>query len=1114
MSITMTLIICANGYVAASVSTGRAIPPEAPAQFAAGASNVKGPARNQPARGYGALPVIFESNRGQVEDKRVKFISRNNGYTLFLTSDGAMLSLHPKLSGDDSRNLDNASKKSSVIRMNLAGVNRRARISGEDELAGKVNYIRGRDPRSWRTNIETYSRVSYRNIYRGVDLVYYGNGSQIEYDFVVAPGASPNAIRFTLQGGERLSLSSEGDLIMRASGGALALRKPILYQEVGGARREIQGGYELGKNGTVSFRVGRYDRTRPLVIDPVLVYSSFFAGDFDNTYENDIAVDAQGSAYVVGFTCSTDTFPTSPDAFRPTDVENDCETFVAKLTPDGSAFAYSTFLGPAFGRSIAIDSAGNAYVTGIAGRGFPIRNGFQTEPAEFIEAFPDGFVDAFIAKLNPTGSDLLYSSFLGGNDSDIGIGIALDSQGNAYVSGETSSTNFPITQGAARAARNGDNDSFVTKVNTNAVGAASLSYSTYTDAGRAIAVDSQGSAYVAGNEIVFKKQSVVKLNPSGTTVVFTHDVNGDAPDNTTRALWYVKDIAVDSSGSAYITGSTATASGAFPTTGGFQTVFGGGQLDAFLARLDATGANIIYSTYIGGGGNDVARGIAVDSAGNAYVTGNTTSQNFPTRDALQPRHNGGIPDGPNMVTFETGGPSDAFVAKVNTSASGQASLVFSTYYGFDRNETGNSIAIDAQGAAYIVGGLAPFGIPGIIHTPRGPAPALPGGISRSGDGGQFVLKIADASTGTMQLSQPAYNVDEAGLSARITVTRGGDTSVAASVDFVTFDGTASGRSDYTSTSGTLRFAAGETSKTFDVLITDDVIKEGEEIAGVALLNSSSGVALGAPISAALTISDNDAATGTSNPIDDAQFFVRQHYLDFLGREPDASGLNFWTGEITSCGADAQCREIKRINVSAAFFLSIEFQETGFFAIRAERVAFGRKSSDAFEHLSYRELIRAARKVGEGVVVGEAGANERLEANKQAYAESIAADSLFIKRFPTSLNAAEYVAALYASATVTPTEAERQAAISAYGSGGVEGRVAALRSVVDSASVRAAERDAAFVLLQYLGYLRRDPDQGGYNFWLGKLLANQGDFVKAEMVKAFITSGEYRQRFGQ
>ena len=1110
-ALVLTFVTCAQGYVTAPAAERCASRPKHTLRHAPEPAATQAVLKNRAASVHGGLPLMFETNRGQVADGRVRFISRNKGYTLFLTPDGATLSLRSGPNGGAN------------IRMRLDGADKSARLSGEGELKGRVNYIRGRDPRSWQTGVETFGSVRYRDVYKGVDLVYYGKQGDVEYDFVVAPGADPKVIRFTLEGAP-VSLNGEGELVLRASGGALTMKKPTLYQHIGGVRREVQGVYALGEDGAVSFRVGGYDRSRPLVIDPVLSYATFFGGDFDNTYENDIAVDSQGSVYVVGFTNSPEIFPTTPGAFRRSDTEQDGDAFVAKLTPDGSSFVYATFIGSAYGRSIAVDSAGNAYVTGLAGKDFPVRNGFQTVPAESVSG-PE-LVDAFVAKLNPTGSDLLYSSFLGGNEADLGYSVAADAQGNAYVSGETASTNFPITQGAARTTNLGNNnlfkyDSFITKVNTNAAGAASLSYSTYSDVGRAVAVDAQGNAYAAGNEIAYRKQSVVKLNPSGTAFVYTYEVSGGAPDNSTRPLWYVKDLAVDAQGSAYITGATETTSNAFPIAGGFQTSFGGGQLDAFLAKLNPSGTAVTYSTYLGGAGNEVGRGVSVDSAGRVYLAGNTTSKDFPLRDPLQPQHNGGVPDSPDIITSETGGPTDAFVSVVNTASSGAASLVFSTYYGFDRNESGNSIAIDSEGSAYVVCGIAPYGIPGIIHTPRGAgarasasaSSAQPGQLNRTGEGGHFVIKIAASAANTFQFGASAYAVGEAGRSARITVTRVGDNSVPASVEYLTLDGTAAARSDYTSTAGTLRFDAGETSKTFDVLVTDDVFDETDETINVALLNPSAGFALGAPLSAVITVADNDTGAGTSNPVDSSQFFVRQHYLDFLGREPDAQGFQFWTAEIEQCGADAQCREVKRINVSAAFFLSIEFQETGFYAIRAQRVAFGRKSADVGGRLSYREFIRAARSVGEGVVVGENGAAARLEANKQAYAESLASDPAFVEKFPASLGASEYVAALYTSAAVTPANVERQAAVAAHGGGGFAGRVAALRSVIDSASVRAAERNTAFVLMQYLGYLRRDPDQGGYGFWLNKLLQHQGNFVSAEMVKAFLASTEYRGRFG-
>ncbi|MDX6383597.1 MAG: hypothetical protein QOK48_1170, partial [Blastocatellia bacterium] len=264
--------------------------------------------------------------------------------------------------------------------------------------------------------------------------------------------------------------------------------------------------------------------------------------------------------------------------------------------------------------------------------------------------------------------------------------------------------------------------------------------------------------------------------------------------------------------------------------------------------------------------------------------------------------------------------------------------------------------------------------------------------------------------------------------------------------------------------------------------------------------------------------DDDSEAGP-NPIDDAADFVGQHYHDFLNRQGDSAGLTFWTNQITSCGAVPSCIEVKRINVSAAFFLSTEFQETGFYVLRIQRAAFGRKSDTAATRYTYLPFLKDAQQVGNGVIIGQAGAAALLEANKQTYATQIVTSATFISAYPVAQTASQYVDALFASAAVTPTTSERNAAISAFGAGGTSGRVAALRSVVETTTLKNAEFNPAFVLLEYYGYLRRNPtdapdnSDAGYQFWLGKLNAFGGNFVNAEMVKGFITSGEYRQRFG-
>ena len=375
---------------------------------------------------------------------------------------------------------------------------------------------------------------------------------------------------------------------------------------------------------------------------------------------------------------------------------------------------------------------------------------------------------------------------------------------------------------------------------------------------------------------------------------------------------------------------------------------------------------------------------------------------------------------------------------------------------------------------------------------------------------------------SIQFNAPALNVPESASGVNLIVTRTGGSVGAATVDYATSDGTATQKGDYTIKLGTLKFAAGETSKIISVPIVNDVFVEGDETFTATLSNpTGTGISLGSQSTITVTIMDDDLTAPTSNPIDDAQLFVRQHYLDFLNRQPDDPGLNFWSNIITACGADANCTSAKRVQVSGAFFLSIEFQETGAFAIRTNRAAFASKSAEPATRLTYLELIRAQSQLAEGVIVGQPGAEAALEANKQAYALATVNSAAFITRYAAATTDATFVDALFASASVTPTTTERANAIAAYNAQGTVplARTAALRSVTDSNSVRAAEFSPAFVLMEYFGYLRRNPtdlpdtDDSGYQFWLAKLIAFGGDFQSSDMVRAFITSPEYRHRFG-
>jgi hypothetical protein len=432
-------------------------------------------------KSYGDLPLSFEFNEGQT-NKQVKFLTRGQGYSLFLTGSETVIALTkaaPQVSKTNTlpaREPATASKQetveSQVIRMKLAGANSALRVVGADELPGKVNYFIGNDPSKWRTNVPTYAKVWYVGVYPGVDLVYYGNRGQLEYDFVVAPGSDPASIRLKFHDTRKLRIDKNGDLLLEAEG--LQFQKPQVYQVTEGERKSVEGHYYLRADNVISFRVADYDHSKPLIIDPVFVYSTYLGGS-STDIGSAIAVDSSGNAYVAGSTRSIN-FPTA-DPLQPAygggGAGFGMDAYVAKLNSTGSALVYSTYLGGSDddrGQSIAVDSSGNAYVAGITvSHDFPTVNPFQ--PSSHTNGST-----AFVAKLNSTGSALVYSTYLGGSGgADWGLGIAVDSSGNAYVTGFTTSADFP-TMNPIQPAYNGSNDAFVTKLNPNG---SALVYSTY-----------------------------------------------------------------------------------------------------------------------------------------------------------------------------------------------------------------------------------------------------------------------------------------------------------------------------------------------------------------------------------------------------------------------------------------------------------------------------------------------------------------------------------------------------------------------------------------------------------------------------------------------------------
>jgi len=692
--------------LAALASTALAAAPSQPALSKA-----------QIAQNYGKLPLSFEANRGQSNPK-VKFLSRGNGYSFFLTNHSAVLSLvkaqsqpscHPERSegpasparlapptapcslglvtGHDFNRAEKAPKingalapaLADTIEMQLANANPGSQIAGTDQLPGHANYFLGNDPAQWHTNVPTYAKIKYANVYDGVDLVYYGNQRQLEYDFVVHPNGATKSIRVRFAGAKKLTLHENGDLEVIARNGNIAFHKPVLYQETSGRRVSVKGGFTLLGGNEAGFAVGDYDRAKPLVIDPTLSYSTYLGGSNGASYGTAVAVDGSGDAYVTGVVYATN-FPATSGAYQPSSKKSAStfDAFVAEFNPTGTALLYATYLGGSGNTSVAgtlnhgdyptgvrVDSDGAAYVSGIAySTDFPVTSGaFQTTN----KGGANGVSNCFVSKISAAGSRLAYSTYLGGSGisgyagkaslGDTGgdgcASMAIDSSGNAYLTGTAYSTNFPVTSGAYQA---------------------------------------RNKSATAGHPNAF----AAKLNPEGTALAYATYLGGSTGDGGSG-------IAVDSDGNAYIDGATYSTD--FPVTGG--AVQGTNNTSAavgsngFVTKFNSTGSSLVYSTYLGGSGNadgpsgnnngDAALSIALDSANNAYVYGLTSSQDFPvTGRAFQSANN-------------ANNGSNFFVAKVNSSGT---DLVYSTYLGgngFDANAGSSGLAVDSSGDAYVTG---------------------------------------------------------------------------------------------------------------------------------------------------------------------------------------------------------------------------------------------------------------------------------------------------------------------------------------------------------------------------------------------------------------------------
>ena len=659
-------------------------------------------------RDFGNVPIYFEANQGQA-DPSLRYLARGSGLRAAVRQDGLTLSAHGRSAS-----------------MRILGASSKAALIPEERVEGISNYYLGSHV---ITGLQHYRRVRANGILPGIDVSYYGSGHDIEYDFVIHQGADPNAIRMKFYGGAKPAVDANGDLVLQTELGEMRQRRPRVWQEIGGTRREVSCRYRVDRSGEVRLTVGRFDRARGLTIDPILSVSTYLGGTADDNATR-IAVDASGNIYVAGYTESTD-FPATSGNVATGD---SYDVFVTKLNPAGTSIVYSTIIGGTGddrANAIALDSAGNAYVAGYTWSAtFPNTTGV-----------PGGGQDAFAVKLGSSGN-LIYSNVFGGSINDIAYAIAVDSTGSAYVAGTTASNNFPVVGTPLRTGLGGSYDAFIAKLTP----AGAMSYSKNfggqgQDGASAIAIDSSGNAYVAGsttssdfpatgfqtaNRASDGTTFVSVINPSGTGYVYSTYLGGSLSEWATG-------IAVDATGSAYVTGTTSSSD--FPTTPSsfIPTKPNGnsGTSAGFITKLDPTGATLVYSSYLGGSANEGAGAVAVDSHGSVYVTGSSQSSDFPT-----------TPGALKRTKTTLNNDIDAFMVQV---APDGGALSYSTLLGSGGSDVGTGIALDQNGGVYIAGITTSSTLPTTINAYQA---ASPKGSIAITDYTVFVAKI-DLGSPTM-----------------------------------------------------------------------------------------------------------------------------------------------------------------------------------------------------------------------------------------------------------------------------------------------------------------------------------------------------------------------------
>jgi uncharacterized repeat protein (TIGR01451 family) len=600
----------------------------------------------------GSLPLSFEPNVGQFDDG-ISYYVRGGGCSIALSPNAATLLIQDKKRGKpptavarrlrpELNNQSPAAAPSQTLRLEIVGGNKSARASAEKPLPGIVNYILGQEESAWRTGIPTYERVRFERVYPGIDLVYYGNQSRLEYDFVVAPRANPHLIRLKFDGAQSVSSDAGGDLLVQLADRQVRWLKPVAFQIIGGVRRDVAVAYRISPGHQVTFELGDYDAAQELVIDPLLVYNTYLGGaDLDSVAS--MALDRWGNIYLAGTTFSTN-FPVLR-AYR-TNAYAFNDAFVTKLNSNATALVFSTYFGGSsndWANGVAVDSSSNVFICGYTDSlNLPLRLEFQSSVG--------AFGDAFVTRFGPFGSNLVYSTYYGDGsgstaDYEEAYAIAVNNSGSAWIAGATASGSALNSKSPFQNGFGGSfQDALVARFDTTQSGNNSLIFGSwlggnYADGAYGIAVDTNDNCYVTG------------------TMYADFDLAGNILPSD------------------------------FPVLNAYQPSYGGGFNDAFLVKVNASGSRV-FSTYLGGASDDSGYGVAVDALSQAHVVGETSSENFP------------IVNGHQSVEWDQGFFSDAFLARFNAAGS---ALTYSTYYGGNRSDGGRSVAVDRFGHIYIAG---------------------------------------------------------------------------------------------------------------------------------------------------------------------------------------------------------------------------------------------------------------------------------------------------------------------------------------------------------------------------------------------------------------------------